>query len=404
MNKRPKTLSARFVETASTPGRYGDGRGTWGLSLLIQKRKNGRLSKTWSQRLRIDGHPFNLGLGVYPVVTLAEARKKTLENRRTIEQGGDPREGRRHGSAPTFAEAAEKVIALRRPTWKDGGKSEAQWRASLREYAMPKLERRPLDKITTADVMAVATPIWHEKPVTANRLLQRLTVIFDWAVASGYRADNPAGTAIRRALPKRTGEKKQQEALPYADVADAVAKLRDASGVRPMVKLAFEFLVLTASRSGEVLGVRWEEIDLDAATWTIPAERMKGGVEHRIPLSESALEVLRAARQLSRVSRLVFPSARGLQMPNGTLSRPLKKLGIKAVPHGFRSSFRDWAAESGVSEPVAEAALAHKETNLVVAAYRRSDFFDRRRQLMDDWAAYLNPVGRPSGDPGQPHG
>ena len=380
-------LSATFVRTVSHPGRYGDGRGGFGLSLLVKARDNGRLSKTWSQRLRIHREVTNVGLGSWPVVTLKEAREKALENRRSVEQGRDPRE--RVTRVPTFAEASEAVIKIHAESWKDGARSAEIWRSRLRDYVMPRLGRKPVNKVTTSDVLGVLVPIWSSKRETAKRVRQLIGAIMKWAVAQGYRDDNPAGDAIGAALPRGgdTG-REHYRALPHAEVGEAVRKVRE-SGAWPATKLAFEFLVLTAARSGEVRGARWDEID--GATWTIPGERMKTGRPHRVPLSPRALEVLAGARELADGSGLVFPSVRrGKMLSDMTLSKLVKQLGISAVPHGFRSSFRDWAAEcSAAPREVCELALAHVNDDQTEAAYRRSDLFDLRRKLMEDWEAYV---------------
>ena len=388
--KRPKQLSATFVKSVNRPGRYGDGRGGYGLSLLVKPTSTGRMSKTWSQRLRISGQPCNVGLGAFPVVSLAEARKAALENRRAVAQGHDPRD--RSGGVPTFEQALGKVIAIHEPTWKDGARSAEIWRSSLRDYAMPRLGRKPVSKITTADVLAVLVPIWSTKRETAKRVRQRIGAIMKWAVAEGYREDNPAGDAIGAALPRGLyNVKEHYRALPHAEVGAAVRKVRE-SGAWPATKLGFEFLVLTAARSGEVRGARWDEID--GTNWTIPGERMKTGRPHRVPLSPRALEVLAGARKLADGSGLVFPSVRGKILSDMTLSKLVKQLGIEAVPHGFRSSFRDWCAEcTDAPREVCELALAHVNDNRTEAAYRRSDLFDLRRKLMEDWEAYLEIGG-----------
>ena len=195
---RPKRLSAAFVKTVKRPGRYGDGRGGHGLSLLVKPTTTGRLSKTWAQRLQISGRAVNIGLGSYPVVMLAEARRKALANRRTVALGGDPR----GGGIPTFAEAVDKVIVIHRDSWRPGSKSEAQWRASLRDYAARRLGDKRVDQITTSDVLAVLVPVWSAKRETARRVRQRIGAVMKWAVAEGYREDNPAGDAIGAALPR----------------------------------------------------------------------------------------------------------------------------------------------------------------------------------------------------------
>ena len=385
--KRPRQLSAAFVRTISRPGRYGDGRGGHGLSLLVKPTVTGRISKTWSQRLKINGRPFNMGLGAYPIVTLAEARAKALKNRRSVVQGHDPR----GGGVPTFEQATETVIALYAKTWKGKGRtsSEKSWRQSLRDYAFPRLGRKRVNEINTGDVLACLVPIWNEKRVTASRVRNRIGAIMKWAVAKGYREDNPAGDAIAAALPRNNGRKKHHKALPHAQVAAALEKIRG-SGAWEGLRLCLEFVVLTAARSGEARLARWEEIDLEAATWTVPEARMKAGREHRVPLSDRAVAVLRRAAEITGTSGLVFPSVRGLALHSAPLSKLVRELGIKSTVHGFRSAFRDWAAETGVDRVVAEAALAHTVGG-VEGAYLRSDLFARRREVMQAWADYLRP-------------
>ena len=381
--ERPRKLSASFVKTVRRPGRYGDGRGGYGLSLLVKPTSNGRISRTWAQRLYINGRAVNMGLGAYPVVTLKEARAKALGNRQTLARGMDPRSD----GIPTFARAAEKVIAIHRANWKPGGDTEEQWRASLRDYAYPKIGHKTVNKITTTDVMAILLPIWNEKRVTATRVRNRISAVMRWAVAKEYREGNPAGDTIAAALPKNGVPVVHHRALPHTEVARALTRVR-ASTSRRVTKLAFEFLVLTASRSGEVRSARWADIDARSATWTVPGSRMKMGREHRVPLSSRALEVLAQARRRGNGSDLVFPSPAGRQMTGNTLSLLCRRLEMEAVPHGFRSSFRDWCAERGVPREVAESALAHAVKG-VEGAYLRSDLFERRREVMEAWADYV---------------
>ena len=387
MNKRPTMLSATFVNSVNVPGRYGDGRGGLGLTLLVKPSSRRGYRKSWGQSIRINGRKTTLGLGTYPVITLAMARERALENARAIAQGRDPRRAS-HG-VPTFARAAEIVLAIHAVNWKPGARSEETWRTSLRDYALPRLGTMRVDAVTTADVMAVLLPIWSTKRETARRLRHRIGAVMKWAVAQGYRIDNPAGDAISAALPKNGVRIEHRKALPHAEVGAALCKVRE-SGAYPGLVLAFEFLVLTAARSGEVRGARWAEIDRDAAVWTVPGERMKAGLEHRVPLSDRALAVLDEARQLADTGGLLFPSATG-RIPSQTgMPKLLRKVGIDAVPHGFRSSFRDWAAEcTEAPRDVCELALAHVNRDRVEAAYRRSDLFERRRTLMQQWADYL---------------
>ena len=385
--ERPRQLSAAFVKTIREAGAYGDGRGGHGLTLLV-KMGAGRVTKSWYQRIRIGGRAVNMGLGAYPVVTLAAARAKALGNAQIVAEGRDPRQ--RASTVPTFGEAAQQVIALNAPNWRDGGKSAGQWTASLRDYAMSRLGGRPVDRITTADVMAVLLPIWNDKRETARRVRQRMSAIFKWAVAQGYRDDNPAGDAIGAALPKGGAQREHQRALPHGEIAGALRAIRD-TGAWPATKLALEFIALTACRSGEVRGAKWGEIDLGEAVWTIPGHRMKAGKEHRVPLSKRAIEILVEAGTIRGNADLVFPSPTGRTLSDNTLSKLLRENGIDAVPHGFRSSFRDWAGDAGVARELAEACLAHAVRNQVEAAYARSDLLERRRVVMEEWAGYLQP-------------
>lgn len=388
MMKRPRTLSATFVRQVSTPGFYGDGRGGHGLSLrVVCMASTGRLSKSWCQRIRIDGRPFNLGLGAFPVVTLAEARAAAIENARIARAGRHPREH----AVPTFEAAAAKVIAIHRPTWTDP-KSEGDWTRTFRDYAFPAFGHKRVDMITTADVLAVLLPIWQEKHVTAKRVRTRIAAVMDWAELHGHRTGrNPAGKAIAAALPAPARKVESHAALPYAEVADAIARVR-ASSTRPATKRCFELMVLTAVRSGEARGAGWAEIDFKARTWTVPSERMKARKAHAVPLSGRAVEVLREAEADTGGRGLVFPGRDGKVMDAVRLGRLLKQLGIAAVPHGFRMSFRVWAQErTNVKPEVCEAALAHAAGggDATVAAYARSDLFDLRRDLMERWARYL---------------
>ena len=380
-------LNAAFVRTVNRPGVYGD---QHGLRLRVYKsRKRQSISKQWIWRGTVNGKRRDIGLGGFPYVTLAEARQTAFEYRKAARAGCDPVTLRRRPDVPTFAQAAETVIAIHREGWKDGGKSEAQWRASLRDYAMRKLGRKGVDEITTADVMAVLIPHWHTKTETMRRVRQRIGAVMKWAVAQGHRDDNPAGDAIAAALPKGGSVRRHQRALPFRDVGAALARVRTSDAYRPAV-LAFEFLVLTACRSSEVRFATWDEIDFVSATWTIPARRMKARREHRVPLSARALEVLREASALADGSGLVFPSQRARAIHGGTVSRLVRELEINAVPHGFRSSFRDWAAEcTDVPREVCELALAHVNSDRVEAAYRRTDLFDRRRELMEQWSEFV---------------
>ncbi len=355
-------------------------------------------SKSWVQRIVIHGRRRTFGLGGYPATSLKAARQMAFSNRALARQGGDPLALRERRDIPDFATAARKVIDIQAGAWRDAGKSRGQWASSLAAYAFPVIGAKRVDQIASADVMAVLLPIWSSKRVTASRVRQRISAVMRWAVAQGYRGDDPAGAAVLQALPKAVGTaRRHHRALAYRDVGDAVRRVR-ASQAWLGTKLAFEFAVLTAARSGEVRGARWSEVDLPAATWTIPASRMKAQAEHRVPLSGRCLEILAEARRLPELvasvpagGDLVFPSIKGKQTSDATISKLLRELGVDAVPHGFRSSFRDWAAERTNSpHAVMEAALAHVVRNQAEAAYARSDLFERRRTLMERWAAYVH--------------
>ena len=285
------------------------------------------------------------------------------------------------------------MIEIHEPGWKDGGKNASQWRASLRDYAIPRLGKLRVSDISTADVMAVLLPIWNEKRETARRVRQRIGAIMKWAVAQGYRLDNPAGEAIGAALPKNSVAKKHHRSLPHAEVADAIATVR-ASRAHWATVAALGYLILTASRSGEVRKARWDEVDLETAMWRVPADRMKMQREHRVPLSGQALQILAEAREWADGSGLIFPSVTGRPLSDNTLSKLLREQDIPAVVHGFRSSFRDWCAEcSNAPREVCELALAHVNADRVEAAYMRSDLFERRRALMQSWADYISEGG-----------
>ena len=378
-----RPLTATFAKNIARPGAYGDGRGGYGLTLRVRRTANGRLSKVWVQRLRIDGRATNVGLGAYPLVSLREARDAAFENRRAVARGIDPRTP----DTPTLADALEAVIASRAASWKDGGRSAEIWRNSVRNHAASLLDR-PVDKIGAGEVLACITPIWSTKHDTAKKLRHRLSLCFRWAVAAGHRPDDPAGDTLLAALPRNGREKGRMAALPPAEVPAALSAI-DASAAYPTTKLTLRFLALTATRSGEARGARWDEIDPDAAVWTIPGERTKTSREFRVPLSPMALEVLDEARRYADSTGLVFASATGRQISAEALPKLCNALGLGMTPHGLRSSFRDWCAETAVSRELAEACLAHVVKNTVEAAYRRSDLLEQRRAVMEAWAAYI---------------
>ena len=384
MMKRPITLSAAFVRTISRPGVYGDGRGGRGLSLRVHRTATGRITKTWRQRVRIEGRLTSLGLGPYPEITLAEARRKALDNSRAVRHGGDPR-GR---GVPTFAQAAKRTIELHRDGWKAGSPLPEQWEATFRLHAAPLLDMQ-VDRITSADVLGCLAPIWNSKPGAARKARHRISAVFRWCVGRNHRADNPVDRAVV-ALPRANGNAaRHYRALPHGEVAAALGAIRRVRYIHPSAVLCVEMIALTAVRAGEALGARWDEIDMEAARWTIPASRMKAGREFSVPLSTGALDVLERARTLSPESSLVFPSRTSGLLPRNAPGRVLRRAGVASTVHGFRSSARSWMAESGVPAEVAEACLAHVPRSQVVQAYQRSDLLERRAQVLQAWSDYI---------------
>ena len=343
----------------------------------------------------IGGRRRDLGLGGFPLISLREARDRAFANRKLAREGGDPLNGKRSPvSAPNFAEAAERVWKDNRPGWRHPQHAH-DWMSSMTRHVLPYIGDKPVSSVSSADVLDTLRRIWHVRPETARRVRQRINAVMDWAVAMEFCGDNPCDR-LGPVLGPQQNVVEHMRALPHGDVAGAIRKMWG-SGATPPVKLAFEFLVLTAARSGEVRGARWAEIDLPARVWTVPAKRMKSRREHRIPLCGRAVEILEAARALGDGRGvLVFPSQGGKPISITRLPRMLHNLKVAAVPHGFRSSFRDWAAEeTNHPREVVEAALAHLVGNQTEAAYARSDLFERRRRLMDEWAAHLD------GDRGQ---
>ena len=391
-HKTPRRLSAAFCRNVRHSGtskkveRYGDGAG-----LMLSVSPGG--SRHWVQRIVIRGRRRAFGLGSYPGVSLAEARQIALKNRTIARAGGDPL----RGDVPTFRAAAADVIDLRSAAWKPGSKSPAQWRSSLATYAYPVIGDMTVDRISSADVLAVVRPIWNSKRETAQRVRQRISTILLWCVAQGHRTDDPAGKAVLQALPATGRVRQHYRALPYQDVPAALRRIQ-ATGAWVGTKLAIEYLILTACRSGEVRGARWDEIDHDRRLWTVPAERMKARTAHRVPLSGRCMELLAEAREISTIptleylagNPLVFPSVRGRTLSDNTLSKLCREHDVGAVPHGFRSSFRDWASEqTSTPHAVMEQALAHTVPSAVERAYARSDLLDKRRALMAAWEAFV---------------
>ena len=379
-------LTHTKAKALKEPGRYGDG---GGLYLVVSKGG----SKKWVQRIVVHERRRDIGLGGFPAISLAKARERASEHREVVVEGRDPVNEKRRPAprVPTFREAAAAVVEINAPRWR-APEHATNWSQSLERHAMPRLGDMPVDRITRGDVLAVLTPIGGTRQETARRVRQGIRAVMRWAVAQGHRDDNPAGEGIDGALPPMPAIQAHFRALPYQEVPAALETIA-ASAAGVAAKACFEFLVLTAARSGEARGATWGEIDLDARLWTIPAERMKGGVEHRVPLSEAAVAALEDAAPLRDESGLVFPSpVGGRPLSDMTLTKILRTVGLaeRATVHGFRSSFRDWAAEcTNATYAVMELSLAHHVGNAVERAYGRSDLLEQRRALMDQWAEYV---------------
>jgi integrase len=383
-----KALTAMQVRNLNKPGRYADGNG---LYLVVDPSG----AKRWLLRVIVHGKRRDIGLGGTSLVSLSEARDKALSFRKLARDGGDPlaekRKARRE--IPTFAKAAEQVHAEHKAGWKNK-KHIDQWINTLNDYVIPHFGGTRVDQVQTPDVLKALAPIWLTKPETARRVRQRIGAVMDWAKASGFRTgDNPVD-GVEKGLPKQNGRDRHHEAMPYAQVPAFIKALRS-SDAGEITQLALEFLILTASRTSEVLQARWDEFDLDQALWVVPAERMKAGRVHRIPLSDRSLEILKQARALASGSTYVFPG-RSTEKPlsNMAFLMMLRRMKLNVTAHGFRSSFRDWAAEAtSFPREVAEMALAHTIENKVEAAYRRGDLMAKRREMMQAWAAFISSSG-----------
>ncbi|NMW23313.1 integrase arm-type DNA-binding domain-containing protein [Rhodanobacter denitrificans] len=390
MPKKAKELSPLAIKRLSTePGLHAVG-GVAGLQLQV---RGGAVS--WILRVLIGGKRRDVGLGGYPSVTLSDARDKARSFRAKIDAGVDPVAERQAARASlmtalTFDEAAKRAIAVKAPEFKNA-KHLAQWQSTLDTYASPLIGKLPVDKIDARHVYAVLDPIWTTKTETASRLRGRIEFVLDWATAAKHRTgDNPArwkgNLQPLLGKPSKLHKVKHHAALPATAMPGFIEALRQCAGIAAR---ALEFAILTAARSIEVRGAAWSEIDVKAATWTVPAERMKAGKEHRVPLSPQALALLAKLPRMKGAD-LVFPAPRGGVLSDMTLSAVMKRMKVDAVPHGFRSTFRDWASEiSHYPQEMAEMALAHAIGNKVEAAYRRGDLLAKRTHMMTDWANFI---------------
>jgi integrase len=381
-------LSALRVSKIRDSGLYEDG---GGLRLVVTDKG----VKRWALRLTIRGRRVERGLGVWPTVSLEEARRKSDHLRRAAKEGRDARqdeklESRRH--SVRFRDAFEAFFEIRRQQLSNG-KHVQQWQNTMRDYVYPVIGNHPVAEITAAEVIELLKPIWFAKPETATRVLQRINVTFDSAILRGTREKANPCIGVGRELGTDHRKVTHHRALAWQDVPAFVRKLHSRA-ITPVTCLLFEFLILTAARSGEARGALWSEIDLAARIWTIPAydpltgRRMKAGATHVVPISDRVLEILSEARKLND-GALIFPGSKSRTLSDNTLSKLMRDDSIRGTPHGFRSAFKDWAAETGVRDEVSEAALAHADRDKVRAAYRRTRFLEERKVLMQRWAEFV---------------
>lgn len=400
MAKKAKELSALAVSKLKNEGRYAVG-GADGLHLRITGN-----SKAWVLRIKIGAKRSDLGLGPYPEVSLADARELAREHRKKVRTGVDPLAEKREARAAlnvakakskTFEECAKAYVESQRAGWKNE-KHAKQWSATLETYAYPVFGSLPVSTVDRGMVLDVLNPIWATKTETAKRLRGRIEGVLDWAKVSGYRdGENPArwrGHLDKLlAAPSKVRKVEHHAALPYAEVGAFMAELRKRDGASAR---ALELAILTAARSGEVRGMVWAELDLAGKVWTIPGDRMKAGKEHRVPLSDAAVAVLKAMPRIKGTEH-VFAAPRGGALSDMALTAVLKRMDrIGLTQHGFRSTFRDWAGETtAYPREVIEHALAHQLADKAEAAYQRGDLLAKRTRLMADWAKFCGTVAKP---------
>lgn len=384
-------LTKKLVENLGA-GRHGDGNG---LYLVVDPSG----ARRWIVRVVVKGAKnkkggplrTDFGLGGADIVTINQARERALEYRRMAKQGLNPRFNAKR-EIPTFEEFAQQVHFERMPTWKNAKHSQ-QWINTLRDYAFPKIGRMPLDSIDQPEVMMCLSPIWTEKHETARRLAQRIKTVLDVAKSKGFRSGENPVTGIKDAgaLPKVKAKPKHHKAMRWQDVPAFYADLKARNA---MAANALRFTCLTGSRTNEVLGMRWDEIDLDARLWACPDERMKTGEEHRVPLSDEMLAIIEPLRALK--SEYVFEGQkRHTPLSNMAMLMLLRRMNVEGVTvHGFRSTFRDWASEvANAPREIAEMSLSHRVGSDVERAYARSDLLDKRRALMNRWSQYVADRG-----------
>lgn len=408
MSKILKALSPIFISKTKTPGLYADGGGLY-LQVSESRAVARKVVKSWLFRFKLAGRARAMGLGSVDTFSLAEVREKARECRKLLDDKIDPIEARNAqrsrqaldaAKSLTFAQCAATYIDAHRKGWRNA-KHADQWKNTLATYADPVLGALPVQAVDTGLVMKVLEPIWHEKTETATRLRGRIESILDWAKTREYRTgDNPARWRghLENLLPARSKVQavEHHAALPYSEIGDFMAKLREQEGI---AALALEFVILTAARTGEAIGATCSELDLDGKLWTVPAERMKAGREHRVPLSPRTVKLLEELREI-RTGEFVFPGRQATKpLSNMAMLALLKRMGrADLTAHGFRSTFRDWCAEqTNYPHELAEMALAHSVADKVEAAYRRGDLFEKRRRLMADWARFCQQPAQSQG-------
>lgn len=385
--RHPARLSATFVKGVTTPGRYGDGRGGNGLSLLVKPTANKRVSRTWAQRLRIHSRPVNVGLGAYPAISLKDARRRAAANVQAVAEGNDPRI--KPTAVPTLEEALEHTITIMRPNWKAGSKTEQTLRGIVSRHVPRSLLLLPVDRIGTSDILKFLSPLALEKPETARKGRVFLGQVFKWAVSQGLRPDDPTDARINRGLPKRA-EGRHHRSIDYPYVPRVIDAIR-ASNAWPATKLGLEFLICTLARSGEVRYATWDEIGAGGLLWTLPPERMKSGRRHVVPVAGHGLGVLsEAAIHCGGREGLIFPSPKGTPLSDATFSKLLSDLGFDCVPHGFRRTFRNWAHQTGEDRQLAEEALAHAKGDRTETSYLTDDAVRRRDAMMYRWQKWCS--------------
>ena len=383
-------LTVQRVKAVTEKGRYSDGNGT---GLFLNVTANG--SKQWGQRLRIGGQRRELGLGGFPLVSLAEARKRARRNKEASSEGMDPLVEKRREGIPTFKEAAKAYHKMNLPRWRSE-KHAKQWLGALERHAFPMLGSRKVNTITRHDVLQVLERMWTRTPEQSRRVRQKMRSVFGWCLAKEFIEQNPAGECIDHALVPQPAIKQHFRALHFTEVGEAIQTI-NACSASLNAKLCMRFLIYTASRSKEARGAEWSEVNFDTATWEISAEKMKAARSHKVPMSRQALAVLREAEQFRDDSGLIFPSPahEGKQMSDMTLTGILRRTGLaaKATTHGMRSAFRTWVQEETATPwSVGEACLAHERGSSTEQAYARSDLLEKRRPVMQAWANFLFPV------------